>query len=517
MPRFEVTGPDGKKYEVNAPEGSNKDHAIEYIKNTHYSTKQDPYTETAQKQSALQNLLAGAGGGMYGLYLGAKQLLGKATPQELEDHKKAMAGLRSTTAGTIGDIGGQVAASIPAVFIPGANTYVGAGLIGAGLGALQPTTKEGERTNNMIMGGVGGVAGQAIGGGIGKLLKPVPRIANESRDAAVKTAERLGLQVLPGDRTGSLGLHQIEGVLSRTPGGAGLFDRVKDANQRVINSTAAKSIGETLLPTEQGLSSPVIARASERISKTFNELSAKSKVSLGDDFTKLIVKLQTTNEKLGPFRNPQVDTLIEKSAQLAQMRDIPGDVYQTIRSELTSSADDAYRAGNSAAGKAMKDIRNALDTSAKKGLSEADQATWDAVRSQYAHLKTLVKGNVIEAGNVKPNLIKNEMIKFNPQVYKSGKSNSPLADIGNIAESFKQMVPNSGTVERGVVNNMMFGNPLTGAPLMGLANLYSRAYLSNPGQAYMTKGMVDLSPQVQALLAKSGMLLGGVGGSNLNK
>ena len=199
------------------------------------------------------------------------------------------------------------------------------------------------------------------------------------------------------------------------------------------------------------------------------------------------------------------------------MRDIPGDVYQTIRSELTSSADDAYRAGNSAAGKAIKDIRNALDTSAKKGLSETDQATWDAVRSQYAHLKTLVKGNVIEAGNVKPSLIKNEMIKFNPQAYKSGKSNSPLADIGNIAESFKQMVPNSGTPEQTAWRQMMFGNPLTGIPITGAANLYARAYLSRPGQAYMTKGMVDLSPQVQALLARSGMLLGGVGGSNLNK
>ncbi len=520
---YTITGPDGKDYSIDGPEGATREQVIAKIKERMISQpvqatqKQDPYTETAQKQSVGENLLAGAGGGLYGMYLGAKQLLGQATPQELEDHKKAMAGLRSTTAGTIGDIGGQVAGAIPAAFIPGANTYVGAGVIGAGLGALQPTSKEGERANNMIMGGVGGVAGNAIGKGIGKLLKPVPRVANESRDAAIKTAEKLGLQILPGDRTGSLALHQAEAVLSRTQGSAGMFDRIKDANQRAINSTAAKSIGETLLPTEQGLSAPVIARASERISKTFNDLSAKSKVSLDDDFTKLIVRLQTTNEKLGPFRNPQVDSLIEKSTQLAQMRDIPGDVYQTIRSELTSSADDAYRAGNSAAGKAMKDIRNALDTSAKKGLSESDQATWDAVRSQYAHLKTLVKGNVIEGGNVKPSLIKNEMIKFNPQAYKSGKSSSALADIGNIAENFKQMVPNSGTPEQTAWRQMLFGNPLTGLPITAAANLYGRAYLSKPGQAYMTKGMVDLSPQMQALLAKSGMLLGGVGGSNLNK
>lgn len=516
MATFEITSPDGTKYRVRAPEGATEQDAIKHLQSQlgqQPVTQSDPYTETAQKQSVGENLLAGAGGGLYGMYLGAKQLLGKATPEELEDHKKAMAGLRSTTAGTIGDIGGQVVAgALPAVLAgPAAATYAGAGVIGAGLGALQPTTQEGERTNNMIMGGVGGVAGNAIGKGIGKLLKPVPRAIDNS--VGVNAADRIGMQLTPGQKTGSTGLQQIEAVLSRTPGSAGMFDRIKDLNQGRLNAAAAKSIGEGA----DNLGEDVIAKASQRISQTFNDLSAKSNVRLGQDFNTLIGKLKANNDKLGSFRNPQVDSLIEKSTELAKLGNLPGDVYQVIRSELTSSADDAYRAGNSAAGKAMKDIRNALDTSAKKGLSQADQALWDSVRSQYAHLKTLVKGNTIEAGNVKPHLINGALAKFNPQLYKSGQINSPLNDIGMIAQNFKQAVPNSGTPERTAMQNMMFGNPITGVPSMALANLYARAYLSKPGQAYMTKGMVDLSPQMQALLAKSGMLLGGVGGSNLNK
>ena len=517
MKTYTITGPDGKDYSIDGPEGATREQVIAKIKERMSSQpvqatpKQDPYTETAQKQSIGENLLAGAGGGLYGMYLGAKQLLGKATPEELADHKKAMAGLRSTTAGTIGDIGGQVAAAIPAAFIPGANTYVGAGLIGSGLGALQPTTKDGERTNNMIMGGVGGVAGKVIGKGIGKLLKPVPRAIDNS--VGVNAADRIGMQLTPGQKTGSTGLQQIEAVLSRTPGSAGMFDRIKDLNQGRLNAAAAKSIGESA----DNLGEDVIAKASQRISQAFNDLSAKSNVRLGQDFNTLIGKLKANNDKLGSFRNPQVDSLIEKSTELAKLGNLPGDVYQVIRSELTSSADDAYRAGNSAAGKAMKDIRNALDTSAKKGLTKEDQALWDSVRSQYAHLKTLVKGNTIEAGNVKPHLINGALAKFNPQLYKSGQINSPLNDIGMIAQNFKQAVPNSGTPERTAMQNMMFGNPITGVPSMALANAYARAYLSKPGQAYMTKGMVDLSPQMQALLAKSGMLLGGIGGSNLNK
>ncbi len=514
MATFEITSPDGKKYRITAPEGATEQDAIKHLQSQMGQAsvpQSDPYKETAQKQSTVENLLAGAGGGMYGLYLGAKQLLGKTTPDEIAQHKQAMEGLRSTTSGTVGDIGGQMLATAPAMFIPGVNTAVGAGLTGAGIGALQPTTKEGERGSNMVMGGIGGVVGKYAGDAIGKLLKPVPRAIDNS--AGVAAADRLGMQLTPGQKTGSTGLQQIEAVLSRTPGSAGMFDAIKDANQGRMNAAAARSIGEN----SSNITEDVIAKASQRIGNKFNELSAKSQVSLGDSFAKLVQKLQSTNEKLGSFRNPQVDGLIEKSAQLAQMRDIPGDVYQVIRSELTSSADDAYRSGNSAAGKAMKEIRNALDDSAKAGLSKTDQVAWDEVRKQYAHLKTLVKGNTIEAGNVKPNLINSALAKFNPQMYKAGQIDSPLNDIGVVSQNFKQAVPNSGTPERTAMQNMLFGNPVTGLPTAALANLYARAYLSKAGQKYATKGIVDLSPKVQELLARAGMLSGGVAGSNLNK
>lgn len=193
MRTYTITGPDGKDYSIDGPEGATREQVIAKIKERMSSQpaqaapKQDPYTETSQNQSIGENLLAGAGGGLYGMYLGAKQLLGKATPEELEDHKKAMAGLRSTTAGTIGDIGGQVAGAIPAAFIPGANTYVGAGLVGAGLGALQPTTKDGERAMNVGFGATGGVVGKYLGDATGNLISKIsnkitPQTANISAE-----------------------------------------------------------------------------------------------------------------------------------------------------------------------------------------------------------------------------------------------------------------------------------------------------------------------------------------------
>src|SRR6478752_9641949 len=141
MPRFEVTAPDGHKYEINTPDGATEADAINHLKTQlgHAPATQskpvDPYTQQAKKQSIGENLLAGIGGGMTGLYLGAKQLLGQAKPEEIEEHKKAMEGLRSTTAGTVGDVVGQILGAAPAMFIPGVNTMVGSTVLGGALGA----------------------------------------------------------------------------------------------------------------------------------------------------------------------------------------------------------------------------------------------------------------------------------------------------------------------------------------------------------------------------------------------
>lgn len=518
MRTYTITDPSGKVHTIDGPEGATREQVIAKIKErlSTSAPKTDPYTETAQKQSTFENLAAGAGGAIHGMYLGAKQMLGKATPEELEDHRKAMAGLRSTTSGKVGEFGGSVlAGAVPGLLAgPAAATYAGAAAIGGGLGALQPTEGDESRLNNAALGAVGGVAGNALARGVSKVLNPIKTIPNSGRDEGIAAAQRLGIgdQLTPGQKTGNLALQQIEATLSRTPGASGRFDAVRDTHQSALNRGAAKAIGEDA----DELSEAVISRASERISKQFNELSSKSDLQLDDGFIKLVDKLKSNNDMLGPFRNPQIDSLIEKGAALAQMKNIPGNVYQTIRSELTSNADDAFRAGNSSAGRALKDIRDALDESAKKGLSEVDQKAWDVSRKEYANLMTLLKGKTIKGGNVDQNLINNAMIKYNNKLYKSGALNGPMNDIGKYAEAFKTTVPNSGTPERTFMQNMMFGNPLTGLPTAALANVYQRAYMSQPMQKYLTNGITKLTPAMERMLLLSGGLGGSALGANAN-
>lgn len=540
MRTYSITDPSGKVHTIDGPEGATREQVIAKIKERLgqppvTQSAKSPYEQQAQSQSVVDNLAAGAGGAVVGMGIGAKQILndpetvnknkvgallgalplfalkqlfGKIKPGEVEEHRKAMEGLRSTTSGTIGDIAGTVATG---ALIPGSSLPV-AMATGAGMGGLQPADDNGSRIDNVILGATGGAAGNLIGRGISKLINPVSGSVNP---AGMEAAKRLGIadSLTPAQSTGNLSLQQLEGVLERTPGSAGRFARIKATHQTALNRAAAKSIGES----SDDLGEEVIARASARIGQQFNDLSAKSNVILNKSFPQLIRKLESTNAVLGPFRNPQVDDLVGKSKQLAKMGNIPGNVYQTIRSELTSSADDAFRAGNSSAGRALKEVRDALDNAAKSGLSKDDQLAWDAVRKQYANLSTLLKGKTIKSGDVDQNLINNAMIKYNNKLYQSGAIDSPLNDIGKYAQTFKSMVPNSGTPERTHMQNMLFGNPLTGLPTMALANLYQRGYMSGPMQKYLTEGLGKLSPQAQQAIIRSVSLLGAAGGANVGQ
>lgn len=143
--------------------------------------EQNAYEATAQDQSFGENLLAGIGGGMYGMYLGGKDMLGLASEDEVVAQKAAMQGLNSTSGGFIGDVVGQTAIMLPAgagafgaaaKYIPKVAGLAGnlagrtalAATGGATQGAFIPTTEDESRLGNVAL-------GAAIGAGANQVLE----------------------------------------------------------------------------------------------------------------------------------------------------------------------------------------------------------------------------------------------------------------------------------------------------------------------------------------------------------
>lgn len=151
-------------------------------------------------QSFLGNVVKGAGNAGSDLLLGARQIA--ASPDQVEglreEARRRQADPRrqavsETAGGVTGEIGTKALPAVAAAFVPGGlPTMIGAqAAAGAATGALEPTTEDGERARNTLLGGVvgGGTMG-AVGAG-GKLLSKTAAKVLARDPAKVAEAQRL--------------------------------------------------------------------------------------------------------------------------------------------------------------------------------------------------------------------------------------------------------------------------------------------------------------------------------------
>lgn len=218
----------------------------------------------AQSDSNFQNYRAGWGKGVTDLGRGAGQWLGLVSRDDVQESRKLDADLMSTKAGKAGNISGAIATTLPAAFIPGANTIAGSAAIGAATGALQPSVSTGETLTNIGLGAaVGGgsvLAGRGLSAGYqgGKsLVEPFTRGGQERIAARTLTAFAGGpaaartaaqnidnaANVLPGvqptaaELANNPGLAQLERTLKNNPELVTAFtDRVQANKAAIMNS-----------------------------------------------------------------------------------------------------------------------------------------------------------------------------------------------------------------------------------------------------------------------------------------
>lgn len=543
MPKFEITGPDGKKYEVNAPDGSDINHAMSYVKDTYYSAQsqspRDPYKEAAQKQSVVDNLLAGAGGGAYGLWLGAKQLLGKADPQEIEDYRKAMEGLRSTTAGTIGDIGGQVAAgAIPALLAgPAAAGYAGSVGIGAGLGALQPTLENESRGQNIALGAAGGAAGKYVGDKLVGLLRGrggsvADQMALQSDETLkglgepsqelFKKGQELGFKFTPGQASGSKTLQKFEAAMESNPFTAGAFDDIKTHNAGVLNRVTAGAIGEKA----DYVNSTILEQAKDRIGSVYKMVADKTARQIpADEFVTRLKQINTDLEGLLPSNMSFIDNpLVKNFIDVAQKGQATGEQLQQIASKLGKAAakNMTSQSGDRDLGMALFQVKDLADDYLRSGLSGETAKLFDAARTQYRNLMMLTSRTGVvnpATGDVSKAALPNVLSSKDLNGYVFGNNQSDFYNAARVGHAFKPIVGDSGTATRSMQNISL--ENLAKLPFGMVMRLYASKPVTNFAGATGQVLQNGMAPQIGVImndpLQKGLPLLGGQLGASLNQ
>lgn len=234
----------------------------------------------------------------------------QVTRQNLAEAEALDAPLLATGAGRAGSIGGQVASVLPTAFVPGANTYMGATLLGAGTSALTTPGDISERALAGLGGAVGGAAGKAAGDVIGsaasKMLSraqargQAQAAGNAVKDATIREARQAGYVLPPTSAR--------EGFINRTlesvSGKAQTQQAAAVANQQVTNRLAMEALTEGLDPAvaetikRQPITPDLLRSIREGAGGVYESMANTGRVMADSGFTRQVRSLGQQAEKL---------------------------------------------------------------------------------------------------------------------------------------------------------------------------------------------------------------------------
>jgi hypothetical protein len=267
--------------------------------------------------SGVDKFRAGAGKAFSDIGQGASQYLpGGATRQDVAESRRLDAPLMATGPGMAGNVAGNVAAAIPTAMIPGANTVGGSALIGAGMGALQPSVSTGETLKNI---GIGAGSSAAVplalrGGQVAKSF--VDPLYQGGRDQIMGRALRGAAGNQADDAMNAMktaqssvpGVQYTAAEAAGNPGIAAMQRTATAANPVAMNEIAARQVSnnDALVAALKGMAPDKAAAMAAR------EQAAKALYSSSGP-----QPVQMTPEIQALFNRPSMQEAVKRAGKLA--------------------------------------------------------------------------------------------------------------------------------------------------------------------------------------------------------
>ena len=536
MPKYDVTAPDGRVYEVNAPEGATQDDAIQYV-------QQNLYKPTAQAASpeekggflqGAKNLAAGGlrGAGSIGATLLApvdvigdaiagKGLSLESNRQRRKDMDSALetmgaqpdswlyqggklAGEIAGTAGAGGVLGNVAArAGAPAALVNSissgglnvagktgpialATRAAGGALTGGATAGLADPSQAGM---GAVVGGAFPVAAKAVGAaarGAGAALRGAP-VSKEVADLATR-AKALGINV-PADRiANSKPLNAVAASLDYVPFSGRAATNARMESQ--LNTALSKTFGQNTDNVTMGL-----RKASDSLGGEFDRVLQSNTVKVDQQFFQdLAEHANRAAKELGSdgasvIKN-QIDEIIAKGAN----GQIDGQAAYNIKRTLD-------RIGKRSTPEAFYalDLKRSLMGALDRSLGPKEAAAFAKTRQQY--------GNMLALEKIAKNGAEGEISVARLANMKNIRS-PDLQELADISAQFlKSREGQHGALQRLVIGGtgLGAGTTLGALPIMGgivAAGRGTNALLNSN----MAKNAVLGGPMVPSPLIDGGLL-----------
>lgn len=337
-----------------------------------------------------------------------------------------------------------------------------------------------------------------------RAITPLPM--SPDRRAAAAVLDREGVPLTAGQRTGNDRLRYAESEL-----GGNAASRMYERQGEAFTDAAMRRAGGAGLANSENL-----AANQTRLGQGFEDVASRNTIradpQIGQDLGQVLNRygnLLETQQR--PAINNTITDLVQRfQAGGGQM---PGQMYQTIRSDLTKAVQNAR---GTTFGDALRGIRNALDDAMNRSISPEDAGTWRELRRQYGNQKTLEKaiasagGEAAATGVISPARLRMAASGGNRGGYARGEGD--YAELAKAGQAIMTQLPNSGTAARLSARNLTgalmtsgLGGALAGIPgaLVGAAipSAIGRALLSRPGRAYLGNQVAQPQPILDQRLA----------------
>jgi hypothetical protein len=442
MPTFRITSPEGKTFDVNAPEGATREEALAYAQQQ--SSPKETYGEDGKKIAIIPNestfadtspkansfedtlrqelqdrpteaALAAFGSPVRNAYQGTKQLLG------MGDREAINAGNIIDSESPVSAFAGNALAFAPTTMIPGANTYTGAAIIGGGLGLLQPTMDDNVvrgKVTNTAYGVGGGLFGKKIGDVLGKVLarrnarietaKPVM----EARSGQIADFQNEGYVIPPADVDAGFGSK----VLNALSGQAKTQQKASSINQPVTNKLVARDLG---LDPEQPITREAIAGVRKKAGQAYEVIRGTGRVEADAQYKTALAELNKANENAVKDFPELANTELQDLVKAANKDGFDASSAVDAIGIFRDKADSFYASGDKKLGAATKKIADEMEAMlgrhlVKTGTPDDVLANFQGARKLIAKTYTADKALNSSTGNISAQKLGKEVGKGRP-------------------------------------------------------------------------------------------------------
>ena len=369
----------------------------------------------------------------------------------------------------------------------------------------------GERVLKGATAFLGNKVGEKVGQALGRTVQPT-RAGELSKTQALanEAADRLGVKLSAGEASGNRALKWAESASADLPIASGMATKRVTANQKAMNTAVLRQLGQE----GDEITETALAKARQDIGGEYSRILDPAKITLDNSF-RSEVKAITGSKVMKELRDESVDSMLDQFRKMPEGKiKVSGEWFQQNKTALDAQIRSAYNTGETGKARALEAFEKALDRAATRSMGEADRTAYKTAQKQWATLRTLETGKVVEGGNVMPGRLNSAMESRYKGAYKEGKIKGDIADVARLGLVLRGL-PQSGSTPRAVYSGMAGGaallEPTTALTMLAGPASVQALTTSKAMRKYMEKGLMNITPEMEKRLMMGGGKLGLLG------